>query len=382
MCRPPHGDVCRRRLRRSEPPRVSGDRGSRGLRRRAVPLGPVGSHGTAGRKADRRHRHRRQRNSAHAACRARGGPRRCVPAHAALDRPKLDRPISRAEQRLYATLPITQKALRGAIFAITEAVGVAITRYPRLLAIGERWSSRPCAARSASPGCALPSRRTTASAAKRILPSNDYYPALARDNVALVTDGIERITRRGVVTATASSTRLDVLVCSTGFEIEEVFMHLDICGRDGVTLTDTWANGIEAHRGTTVAGFPDLALLTRSQHRYRQHVAGVHDRGPDPLRARLLSRVRRHSGAAIEVRADAQRAYNGWLQERMQRTVWLRGGCSSWYLDSEGVNRTLYPGPSSSFWRSLRRVRVGGYELIPIRTPAPARHREPTEVPA
>ena len=56
--------------------------------------------------------------------------------------PKLDRPISRVEQRLYASLPVTQKALRATIFAITEAVGVAITRYPRLLAIGARWSAR------------------------------------------------------------------------------------------------------------------------------------------------------------------------------------------------------------------------------------------------
>ena len=53
-----------------------------------------------------------------------------------------------------------------------------------------------------------------------------------------------------------------MLVCSTGFSISEVFAPLDITGRGGLTLQEAWAAGFEAHSGTTVAGFPNMALLS------------------------------------------------------------------------------------------------------------------------
>jgi len=87
----------------------------------------------------------------------------------------------------------------------------------------------------------------------------------------------------------------------------------------------------------------------------------------------MMRALRERRAGSIEPRAEAQADYNDWLQKSMQRTVWLKGGCDSWYLDDNGVNRTLYPGPSSSFWRSLRRVREDEYQFEPARRPAPDR---------
>ena len=66
--------------------------------------------------------------------------------------PKLDRRIDPSEQALFARVPLTQKALRGLIFAITEGVGVAITRYPWMLQ-ARRGLESPgtCAGRSRTP---------------------------------------------------------------------------------------------------------------------------------------------------------------------------------------------------------------------------------------
>jgi cation diffusion facilitator CzcD-associated flavoprotein CzcO len=285
--------------------------------------------------------------------------------------PQFDRRIGRAEQWLYAHLPLTQRAVRGTIFAITEAVGIAITRYPRLLR-GLEWASLAYMRRVIDDRrlrrALVPSYRL---GCKRILVSSDYYPALAQPNVDLVTNGIARVTKSGVVDAAGVEHPLDVLVCATGFRIEDVFNRLSVRGRDGVELSDVWANAIEAHRGTTVAGFPNLALLsgpntgTGSTSQVFMIEAQIHHV------LELLRALRREQAASFEPRAHAQTEYNAWLQRRMQRTVWLRGGCDSWYLDAQGVNRTLYPGASSSFKRSLRRLRPDEYAFEPIRAPAP-----------
>jgi hypothetical protein len=164
-----------------------------------------------------------------------------------------------------------------------------------------------------------------------------------------------------------------VLVCGTGFRIEEVFSHLDVRGRDGLTLTQAWATGLEAHRGTTVAGFPNMALLsgpntgTGSTSQVYMIEAQIH------YVIELLKTLGQRGAKAIEPTTQAQAAYNAWIQQRMKRTVWLTGGCNSWYLSDDGVNRTLYPGPSSEFWRSLRKVREDEYVLEPARTRQPDR---------
>src|SRR5207248_11205431 len=156
------------------------------------------------------------------------------------------------------------------------------------------------------------------------------YPARTRENVELVTTGIDRISQTSVITSDQAEHPIDVLVCGTGFRVEEVFAHLDVSGRNGVTLTRAWAGGIEAHRGTTVSGFPNMALLsgpntgTGSTSQVYMIEAQIH------YALELLRELRRHHAGAIEPRAEAQGNYNAWLQERMQRTVWLRGGCKSW----------------------------------------------------
>jgi len=287
--------------------------------------------------------------------------------------PKLDRRISRLEQRMYARLPLTQKLLRGFIFTVTEGVGIAITRYPWMLKIGEAWSRRHMRRAIKDPQLREKLTPSYRLGCKRILPSNNFYPAMARDNVSLETDGIARIEGNRVLTRSGAEHELDVLVCGTGFAIEEVFEQLDLRGRHNLTLAEAWANGIEAHRGTTVAGFPNAALLsgpntgTGSTSQVYMIEAQIH------YVLEMLKALERSGSRSAEVKAQAQRGYNAWIQERMKRTVWLTGGCKSWYLSDDGVNRTLYPGPSSEFWRSLRKVKLEEYELDPVRQPKPDR---------
>jgi len=198
---------------------------------------------------------------------------------------------------------------------------------------------------------------------KRILLSSDYYPALTRPNVDLVTDSIARITENGLVCADGSAYDVDVIIYGTGFKTVEAVAELNVAGRDGVKLQDVWRGGIEAYHGITVAGFPNFFLLLGPN-------TGL---GHNSVVFMIESQVRhvmsclrllaRQNAETIEVRAPALRRFNDGIQRRLRRAVWNEGGCRSWYLDADGVNRALWPGFSFEYWARTRRARRADYVI-------------------
>src|SRR5262249_53619414 len=101
---------------------------------------------------------------------------------------------------------------------------------------------------------------------KRILPTNDWYETLQRDNVELVTDPIAEVRPAGTVTTAGSGGTLrehalDAIVLATGFEAAEQMAPFEVRGRAGRDLNDVWKDGAEAYLGTAISGFPNLFLL-------------------------------------------------------------------------------------------------------------------------
>jgi cation diffusion facilitator CzcD-associated flavoprotein CzcO len=198
---------------------------------------------------------------------------------------------------------------------------------------------------------------------KRILVSSDYYPALQRPNVELVTDGIKEITPAGIVTADGSAYDADVLIYATGFRVVDSATELNVTGRGGVKLTDAWQNGVEAYRGITVAGFPNFFLLLgpNTGLGHTSVVFMIESQVQHVLSClRILSREK---ASTIEVQEPALRRYNDGLQRRLRRAVWSAGGCRSWYLDDAGINRAIWPGFSFEYWARTRRARRADYNV-------------------
>ena len=199
---------------------------------------------------------------------------------------------------------------------------------------------------------------------KRLLISSDYYPAVSRENVSLVTDGIREIKEHSIVDEAGVEHEVDVIVYGTGFKVTDALHDQRIVGRGGLKIQDAWADGIETYYGITTAGFPNLFFLLgpntglghnsvvfmiESQVRYVMECL------------RLLSKSQ---ARAIDVRPERQRAFNRRLLERLDPLVWNSGGCQSWYLDEHGVNRTIWPGFTFEYWARTRKVKPGAYELI------------------
>ena len=240
----------------------------------------------------------------------------------------------------------------------TRALGFAVN--PKLMAPLQRMAVKHLERQVADP--ALRARLTPdyTIGCKRILLSSDYYPALQRPNVELVTDHIKEITLTGVVTADGTTRPADVIIYATGFKVVESVTALNVAGRDGRKLTP---ENLEAYHGVTVAGFPNFFMLL-GPNTGLGHTSVVFMIESQVQHVMSCLRRLAKSGAdTIEVSEAAQRRYNDALQRRLRRAVWSQGGCDSWYLDADGVNRALWPGFSFEYWARTRRARRSAYAV-------------------
>lgn len=196
---------------------------------------------------------------------------------------------------------------------------------------------------------------------KRIIYSNDFYPALGRPNVELVTSGIEAITPNGIVTQDGQRREIDVLVCATGFDTAHMLSSLAIRGVGGRALSEAWAAGPEAYRGVTVAGFPNL-FLTLGPNTGTGHTSTLLYIEPQvQFILRAMRRVREQGVQAIGVRDDVFVAHNAALQGRLDGSVWSH--CRSWYRMDNGKIVALWPGFTREYVRGLERPDWADYQF-------------------
>lgn len=287
--------------------------------------------------------------------------------------PKPDREISSAERALYRRFPLLQDLYRKAIYWMLEARVVGFTVNPRLMKLFEAVARGHL--KRQIPDAALRAKLTPdyTIGCKRILISNDYYPALAQPNVEVITSGVREIRAHSVVDEQGVEREVDVLIWGTGFQAADPVKRGTFFGKDGVDILDAWKGGAEAYKGTTMAGFPNLffivgpntglghssmVFMIESQVRYIG----------DALRT-----MRSQGAATAEVRGEALRRFNDGLQARIRGAVWSTGGCQSWYLDEKGRNVTLWPGATWQFRRQTRRFDADAYRLEPARETTPVR---------
>ncbi len=300
--------------------------------------------------------------------------------------PRNDRKYSRLEKAALRHVPGLQKLYRTATYWAREAYVPAFTVSPKLAAPAKRAAMANLRKAIADPELREKVTPTFEIGCKRILISNTWYPALAADNVDLVTDRIDKVTGDAVVTADGTERPIDVLIVATGFFTTDLPIAERFTGRTGQTLADRFAEqGMAAYKGTTVPDFPNLFLLV-GPNTGLGHSSMVFMIESQVQYVREAVRTTRAEGyAAVEPHADVVADWNARLHRRMERTVWHTGGCSSWYLDAHGRNTTLWPRTTVGFRRSLRSFDIDAYQVEEPRrrgAPADSGTRTPDEVSA
>ena len=287
--------------------------------------------------------------------------------------PRNDREYTRVEKLGFRYLPFFQKAYRTGIYWGRECFVPGFTINPKLAAPAQKM-----ALANIERGIKDPELRAKVTpdfqiGCKRILISNSYYPALDKDHVDLVTDGIAEITPSGIVTKDGTVREVDAIIVATGFYTTEQPIAKHIKGRDGRTLADAWrTDGMSAYKGTTISGFPNLFQIVgpNTGLGHSSMVFIIESQIAYILSA--LQKMGERGIAAVEPRLDSQRTWNKDLQHRMQRTVWNSGGCASWYIDANGKNTTIWPDFTFNFWRQTREFDPAAYTLAPVRSGAGA----------
>ncbi len=289
---------------------------------------------------------------------------------------KPDHPISARARRLYRRAPRVQRLVRRAIQAEREAqlIGFTSPWVSRTLTRG--MAERHLRAQVPDPDLRARLRPDFLPGCKRITPSNDYWSTIAGPGTELL-GALQAFTTSGIRAVDGTERPVDTVVLCTGFRATEYPIADRFVGLGGRSLAATWGGSPTAHLGTTVAGFPNLFLLmgpnTGLGH---SSVVLMAEAQVEHLRA-ALAWMRERGVAAVEPTAAAQAGFVAEVDRRLERTVWRRGGCHSWYEDDTGRLAALWPGTTTAFRRRARRFVPGDYRALdparPAATPAAGR---------
>ena len=263
-----------------------------------------------------------------------------------------------------ATVPGARELLRNGIYWFQEALGFAMTQRHELLSLGEmagRWNIRRQVRDRALRERLTPKYRL---GCKRVLFSDNYFRAIDQPKSELVTDRIARITPHGIVTADGTERPVDVVVFATGFHVTDSYTYVDIKGPGGEDLVDRWnTEGVQAHRGIAVADVPNLFFLLGPNTGLGHNSVVFMIESQIRYVGQAIAAADKAGAQALAPTRAAQDAFNAELQRKLAGSVWNTGGCSSWYLDEHGKNRTLWSGMTWQYWLTTRSLKPAEYRF-------------------
>lgn len=273
--------------------------------------------------------------------------------------PRPDRTFSPLERKLLE-YPAVYNLIRGAIYWKLESRVVGFKYSDRALdLLAQRVALRHLERQVPDPELRRKLTPDYTIGCKRIILSSTLYPALSRDNVTLHDrdEAIESIEPSGIRTRRGDLVELDAIVWATGYDATDGAISYPVIGRRGRTLAEAWSEFPRAYLGTAMPGFPNFFVITGPN-------TGIgHTSALFIIESQLeyiLESIRRLDASGhdtIEVRADAEANYTNRIHSEMERTVWKRGGCNSWYQSKSGHVVAMFPGFSFTYRGLTRRFR-------------------------
>ncbi len=279
--------------------------------------------------------------------------------------PRPDYKTPEWNKTIFRKLPVTQTAMRQALYWTHESMALAViwnsplTKIAEQLAKGhlKRQVKDEWLRRQLTPdfkiGC------------KRVLVSNDYYPALQKPNCKLITWPIVQITENGVQTMEGVEHAVDCIVFATGFDVSKSGTPFPITGLNGRNLGEEWSRGAKAYKSINVSGFPNLFFTFGPNSGPGHNSALVYMESQIDYAVRVIKTIVDQDIKMLDVKAGVQAKYNKDIQKRLSKTNW-NSGCQSWYLTEDGFNATMYPGFATQFSNQMKSFDLNDYTATPV----------------
>ncbi len=278
--------------------------------------------------------------------------------------PREDSPVSPRRKALYRRLPFVQRVKRWTIYLRQELLALSFlhegeTRLARRITEGCKEFIAACISdpdlRAAVtpdyvPGC------------KRLLISNDWYPALNRENVHLVTSGIKEVRPHSVITSDDTEHAVDTIIFGTGFAATKFLAPMKVFGIEDAELSQSWQEGAATHLGIAVSGFPNFFMLVGPNTGLGHNSIILMIEAQMNYIMGAIAYLEEHPSSSLNLKLRVQEESYADVQNRMKTTVWA-SGCNSWYLSDDGRNDTLWPGYTFDYWRKTRRFDPSAFNL-------------------
>ena len=265
--------------------------------------------------------------------------------------PRPDRKFSEFQQKMLGVKPL-YKLLRSAIYWGLESRVVGFKYSEKALNLfAQQHALKHIESQIKDPVLRAKVTPDFTIGCKRIILSNTLYPALCRDNVTLhdKADGIKQITETGIETASGEHLELDLIVYSTGYDATDGVISYPVTGKNGKTLADVWKEFPRAYLGTTVPGFPNLFIVTGPNTGIGHTSAIFVIEAQMNYIMKSIDALKKQGKAAIEVKPEAENDYTTMIHSEMDKTVWKKGGCNSWYQSKSGHVIAMFPGFSFTY---------------------------------
>lgn len=278
--------------------------------------------------------------------------------------PKPDRPFSGFEQWLFESFPLIDRLYRTSIYWKNEVRALGFTKLGFLLEAWAWQSKRVMRKHVKDPVKRAKLTPDYKIGCKRILISNDWFPAVSQDHVDIITDGIQEITEDGLISADGTHHKVDVIIYGTGFKATDFLTPMQVTGLNGLDLNEAWKDGADAYKGLCVSGFPNLFLL------YGPNTNLAHSSIIFMLESQIryvmqCVRMLLDPGLAyMNIKAERQQHFSEQMQDALKSSVWV-AGCNSWYANEAGKVINNWPGFTFTYRLLTGKLDLQDYELQP-----------------
>ena len=278
--------------------------------------------------------------------------------------PRWNRRFTTEEHKRWKDSPWRQRLRRWKVYWFMELALPALMWFPALLRIPEKVHKRRLHRAVQDPELRRKLTPDYQVGCKRALVSDAYFPAFARENVELVSDGIAEVLPEGIRTETNRVIELDVLIYATGYAAGDPAYPFEVMGLREESLQTYWGGRKRAYYGMNVAGFPNMVMIM-GPNTGPGHTSVLIYQEPQyayvvKYYRQLIDRKLRY----LDVKESVQEEQFQDFQKRMGKSTWS-AGCTSWYLNEDGTNSAIWPGFSFEYGLRIRRFKRAAYHAVP-----------------